>query len=156
LQIWTREELMENRRAGGCRCGEVRFQLTGEPNSIWVCHCPNCQSATGSIGIITVAVADEGLEITQGTPETKPLGPSITNYWCGSCITHLYSNRTEWPGLNYVMGGLFDDTSWIRPCAHIFTRNAQPWIVIPTDVPTYATQPDQSELLGLWGSPVRE
>lgn len=154
LSTKDREQPMGNRRPGGCRCGDVRFQLIGEPNSVWVCHCPNCQRASGSIGVITVAVLDEALEITRGKLETAPIEQTtIVNYYCGSCITHLYSNRTEHPGLNFLMGGLFDDTSWIRPRAHIFTRNAQPWVVIPTDVPTYATQPDdKSELLGLWDS----
>ena len=54
-------------------------------------------------------------------------------------------------GLKYVVGGRFDDTSWIKPCAHIWTRSAQPWISFPSDVLTYRTQPeDFSELLGLW------
>jgi hypothetical protein len=43
--------------------------LIGEPNSVWVCHCPNCQRATGSIGIITVAVLDEVFDhATASTP----------------------------------------------------------------------------------------
>ena len=145
---------MQKKRAGGCRCGDVRFLLIGEPNSVWACHCPNCQTTTGSVCMLSVAVPAHALEISKGQPETVPIEQTtITNYYCGSCVSHLFSEDTDKPGLRIVSGGLFDDTSWIRPCAHIFTRNAQPWIVIPTDVPTYATQPDdESELLGLWDS----
>ena len=103
--------------------------------------------------MLTVAVPAEALIMTKGKPETAPLGETITNYYCRSCIRHLFSENSDQPGLRYIPGGLFDDTSWIVPCAHIWTRSAQPWVVIPSGVPTYQGQPeDKSLLLGLWDS----
>ena len=101
--------------------------------------------------MLTVVVSAGAFRITKGEPASAPLGKTRTNYYCGSCASHMFSENSDHSGLKHVTGGLFDDTSWITPCAHIWTSSAQPWVIIPSDVPTYQTQPeDMSELLGLW------
>ena len=49
-----------------------------------------------------------------------------------------------------IRAGTLDDTSWLRPHAHLWTRSAQPWFAFPEGVPRYETQPkDFLELLRL-------
>jgi hypothetical protein len=44
-----------------------------------------------------------------------------------------------------------NDTTWLRPIAHVWTRSAQPWFVFPQGIAQYATQPeDLLELVSLW------
>lgn len=33
---------------GGCLCGRVRYTLTGDPIRSYVCHCRDCQRASGA------------------------------------------------------------------------------------------------------------
>jgi hypothetical protein len=40
-----------------------------------------------------------------------------------------------------VRGGTFDDTSWLRPTVHFWTRNKQPWIATPEGDKIFETQP---------------
>jgi len=35
------------RLAGGCQCGCVRYELSGAPDHVSVCHCRMCQKASG-------------------------------------------------------------------------------------------------------------
>ncbi|KAK2827795.1 hypothetical protein FQN49_007332 [Arthroderma sp. PD_2] len=35
-------------RTGSCLCGNVKYELTGEPFNSVMCHCVNCKKATGS------------------------------------------------------------------------------------------------------------
>ena len=141
---------MPTERHGGCPCSACRFLMTGEPNSCYACHCTNCQSWSGSVCILTVVVAVQNLIITKGHPETGVVG-TRTNRYCGSCARHLFSENSDYPEFRFVSGGLFDDTSWLEPCAHLWTKSAQPWIVFHEDARIYATQPkDHSELFGLW------
>jgi hypothetical protein len=41
-----------------------------------------------------------------------------------------------------VRAGSLDDTSWLRPTAHIWTRSKQPWVVLPDGDRQFETQPD--------------
>jgi hypothetical protein len=40
-----------------------------------------------------------------------------------------------------VRGGTLDDTSWLRPTTHYWTRNAQRWIGFPEGDKQFETQP---------------
>ena len=40
-----------------------------------------------------------------------------------------------------------DDTSSIKPDAHVWTSHAQAWVNISTDIPGYEAQPDAAVLL---------
>ena len=40
-----------------------------------------------------------------------------------------------------VRAGTLDETSWLRPTAHFWTRSAQPWVVLPPDGQRFETQP---------------
>ena len=33
---------------GGCQCGVIRYEVTGIPQQVCVCHCMDCQRQSGS------------------------------------------------------------------------------------------------------------
>ena len=37
-----------NKHPGGCVCGSLKYEVSGEPERIIVCHCHFCQRRTGS------------------------------------------------------------------------------------------------------------
>ena len=64
---------------------------------------------------------------------------------CPDCGVWLFGEPrpgTEGPGLvRVVRGGTFDDTAWIRPTMHFWTRSAQKWLVL--EGITHETQPEE-------------
>ena len=40
-----------------------------------------------------------------------------------------------------VRAGTLDDTSWLRPTVHFWTRSQQPWVVLPEGDQRFETQP---------------
>jgi hypothetical protein len=49
---------------------------------------------------------------------------------------------TEPPGYTRIVrAGTLDDTSWVRPTTHFWTRSKQPWLVLPEGDVIYETQP---------------
>src|SRR5271169_2475467 len=38
------------KRIGGCNCGQVKFEVSGEPLRVGFCHCQVCRKETGSLG----------------------------------------------------------------------------------------------------------
>lgn len=39
---------MANKHRGSCLCGSVKYELLGEFQSFFLCHCTRCQKGTGS------------------------------------------------------------------------------------------------------------
>jgi hypothetical protein len=49
-----------------------------------------------------------------------------------------------------VKPGTLDDTSWLHPIGHIWTRSAQPWVPIPQDSVIFESHPDVNGLIEAW------
>ena len=61
---------------------------------------------------------------------------------CGTWICDGQKPGTAPAGTLVVLrAGTLDDTSWLRPTVHFWTRSAQPWLSLPAGDPKFATQP---------------
>ena len=49
---------------GGCSCGVVRYQKTGKPERVGVCHCRYCQTRTGCAFGVSVNFNDVNVQKT--------------------------------------------------------------------------------------------
>ena len=142
-------------REGGCSCGVVRYRLTEEPLTLYACHCTDCQRYSGSSFGLSMILAKSALEITRGKPAsyafTTPDGRKRHDLVCAACVTRLWAEPVKFPQVVILRPGTLDDTSWLVPVGHIWTRSAQPWVTIPTDTLNYEQQPDDmTALIAAW------
>ena len=140
---------------GGCVCGAVRYSLLEDPIGLHVCHCTNCQTVTGSAFLMCMPVHVRSLNLLKGDPKlvefTSPDGLAKRNRRCPDCGSMLWGEINGLTEILALQPGTLDDTSWLKPIAHIWTRSAQPWVEIPTDVLRYEKQPgDDLELIRAW------
>jgi hypothetical protein len=140
-------------QTGGCRCGALRYEITQAPHLTYTCHCTDCQRMTSSAFSMAVVVADEAFRLTKGEP--RPLqratdsGRIATLWFCPECASWICrAPRTS--STIRVRAGTLDDTSWLRPTVHFWTRSKQPWIVLPEGGRSFETQPD--DLMGFFSS----
>ncbi len=121
---------------GGCRCGEMRYRVSGAPKFIFACHCTDCQRFSASAFSLGMIYEEAQFELTQGVArewaKTGSSGKPSVNYTCPTCATWLYTRPQSHPGLAVVRPSSLDDHSWVRPIAQIYTRSALPWAVLPT------------------------
>lgn len=141
--------------AGRCFCEATRYRVTQEPLTLYACHCTDCQKRSGSAFGLSMWVERAAIEVTTGETALQvlkgPDGRSRPGRMCSQCGARLWSEPEKRPTLAVVRAGTLDDTSWLQPVAHIWTRSAQPWFAFPEGVPKYATQPeDFLELARLW------
>ncbi len=142
--------------AGGCLCGALRYRVTAEPLTIYACHCTDCQRRTGTAFALSMVVPRESVVLDQGTPigyrVTLPDGRIKTGNACGSCSTRLWGEPVKAPQIAIVQPGTLDDTSWVRPVAHIWTRSAMPGTVFaPGAIKFEKMSGDFAALIRLWG-----
>lgn len=139
-------------QCGGCLCSDIRYSLTADPLTVYVCHCTDCQRQTGASFTLSMVVRREALQIVRGQPQEYSLeladGRTKRSNFCGRCSTRLWG-PSRVPGLAVLEPGTLDDTSWFRPVGHIWTRSAQPWVHIPTHGLNFHEQPRGDELVAL-------
>ena len=136
-------------QTGGCLCGAIRYEITQPPLVTYTCHCAVCQRLTGSAFSSAIVVAAEACRfVGSGVRSFQRLADSgrvVTRWVCVGCGTWLCNGAkpgTALPGTFVaVRAGTLDDTSWLRPTAHFWTRSAQPWVTLPEDDMRFETQP---------------
>jgi hypothetical protein len=120
---------------GGCLCGAVRYTFSGDVLLGAICHCRDCQRASGSAFHIGMVVPRKGLTITQGELRTyRHVGES--GRWidrsfcpiCGSGILHELERRG--PDVVVIKAGTFDDPRRFTPNREIFVQSKLPWVVV--------------------------
>jgi hypothetical protein len=132
-------------RTGGCLCGAVRYESGGEPLFSLQCHCRDCQRASGAAHVSAVRMPSAEFRIIQGAPKTyvarSDAGNDISRVFCGECGTPLYVQVSTRPDIVGLRVTTFDDPSWFKPDANIFTKSAQPWDHVDPSVPAFDTYP---------------
>src|SRR5262245_3628287 len=121
---------------GGCQCGRVRYRMEGEPLGLAVCHCIECQRQSGSAFGMSLAIRRNGFRLLSGElrefTTVCDSGRMKRCTFCAKCGTRIY-HQVATDALN-IKAGTLDDTSWLNPSAHYWTRRKQPWVLIPEGV----------------------
>ncbi len=92
------------------------------------------------------------IELTSGILETNIFSASknlMHRHHCPKCGVALWFSSPGYEGIVALKPGTLDDTSTLKPIAHMWIRSAQPWLVISDDVPVFEEQPSFSELIEL-------
>ncbi|MEH6633496.1 MAG: GFA family protein [Halopseudomonas aestusnigri] len=118
---------------GGCFCGEVRYEVTGDPVLQLLCFCKDCLSITGTDGYAGYMVKNADFRVTSGTPNVHQKiskeGRTVHRNFCGVCGSNLWG-ETEF-GLTSVAAGTLDDPNLFQPSKKVFTSNTPHWARIP-------------------------
>jgi hypothetical protein len=130
---------------GGCYCGALRFQATGDPMFKGQCHCRECQYISGGHPNVVMGMAEPGFKWSKGAPKQfkrKDLPNPVTREFCAECGTHISTRSPGLPGVVLLKVGTFDDpTVFGGPMMVIFTIDKQSFHHIPEGVPTFERVP---------------
>ena len=125
--------------AGGCLCGAVRYEVTGELAPIQLCHCGQCRKAQGSAfgANIPVAAADFRLLAGQDALREFRASPGKRRVFCSVCGSPIFSQRDAAPETLRLRAGSLDGPLAARPALHIQTDSAADWWTIADALPRH-------------------
>ena len=114
---------------GSCLCGAVRFEVEGDFESFFLCHCSRCRKATGTAHAANLFSTRrfcaggpvEGQVRNFTVPGTRFERSFCTE--CGSALPRLQMGGS----LLMVPAGCLDSDVAIRPVAHIHTASRANW-----------------------------
>ena len=132
-------------KTGGCQCGAVRYELTGEPLAPIICHCTECQKQTSSAFGMTLPVAKRDLRLVSGSLKQwrrlADSGRELACYFCPDCGSRVYHSSSLGPDYWHLKPGTLDDTGWLAPVAQVWTDSAQPWLRLANELVSFPRQP---------------
>ena len=120
---------------GSCHCGEITFEGDADPDKVWVCHCTDCQSGTGSAFRINIPVPGPSFKLLRGTPaiyikQTAESGTPRAQAFCPKCGSPIYSTTPgEGPKPSYtVRVGILRQRDELAPKKQNWFRSARSWV----------------------------
>ena len=118
---------------GGCLCGNVRYEITGELGAGMYCHCKRCQRRSGCAASAQVRIWGSRMKILSGEDRLRAFSPptGFEKVFCGDCGSAMFSRTST--GNVGVRLGVLDGDPGVRPSAHGFTAYAASWEAIPDD-----------------------
>lgn len=127
---------------GSCLCGTVRFEVEGDFNSFYLCHCQHCRKDTGSVHAANLFSQSAKLVWRSGaeavTSFTLP-GTRHKKSFCKFCGSAL--PNTQIAGLLVVPAGCLDTKVTMLPTAHIFFSSKAAWEEGLAEVPRFEGLP---------------
>lgn len=129
---------------GACLCGKITYTASGEPAFMGVCHCKDCQRATGSAFEAIVALPEGSVDVS-GTPKVVTVkgdsGKGVHRSFCPDCGSTMMTRVDVMPGIVMLTTGPMNDTSAFKPTMHIFCASAQPWVDLQGDMQRFPGMP---------------
>ena len=123
--------------AGGCSCGDVRYQVEESLSSRCFCHCESCRRACGAPFVAWGTTPVSDFEVTSGTMTFYRSSPKVRRGFCQLCGTSLtYANEASASTLDVALATL-DDPNRIKPEFHIWLDDKLEWVSIADGLPTY-------------------
>lgn len=116
-----------SRRRGSCLCGALSYEIEGEFDGVWVCHCSNCRKASGGAGNTILVVPRDRFHWRTGEDHrvTYALRPTYAITRCRTCGTPLPAEEDE--SNVYLTAGTLDDPLGAGIHTRIFAGSRPDW-----------------------------
>jgi hypothetical protein len=119
---------------GGCACGAIKIEGEADPEKTGICHCTDCQTATGTAFRVTIPVPGTTFKMT-GQPTiylktTAESGNPRAQAFCGRCGSPIFST-TPGDGVQSsynVRVGILRQRDQLSPRRQNWFRSARSWV----------------------------
>ncbi len=134
---------MSNKHMGSCLCGQIRYEIEGDFESFFLCHCKYCQKDTGSAHAANLFTSTATLNWLSGQDKIAQFKLPTTHHtksFCLICGSAVPSQQTNDASL-VVPAGSLDSEVNIKPNAHIFVSSRANWDHWLEKTPSYERLP---------------
>ena len=118
-------------RLATCSCGQLSVSCEGEPVSVSLCHCLECQRRTGGpFGIAAffprTAIVVSGRATAYARPSDS--GFPVTFHFCPVCGSTVHWEPARKPDFVAVAAGAFADPAFPAPEKSVHGQHRHHWV----------------------------
>ena len=131
--------------SGSCLCQKIQYEVNGDFENFFLCHCKSCRKDTGSAHASNIFSTKAELKWIKGEEEVKTYNHNNSGHiksfcpHCGSALPNIQMDGT----LLVVPAGSLDSDLDIKPTGHIYLSDKANWDYKLEDAQGYDILPDE-------------
>jgi len=130
----------DTKMMGGCMCGAVRYEASGDSFGVNHCHCHSCRKHTGAPVVTLAGFMADQVRFSGEERKVYESSPGVGRAFCGKCGTPL-----TWEGVSSTRGGsifeihisTFDNPDVLVPNGHSFDSERISWFDVADNLPRF-------------------
>lgn len=107
------------RTTGGCLCGKVRFEASGQPFRVGICHCLDCRKHHGALFHASAIFPADAVAISGQTQVYA------SRHFCPHCGSTVFGRSGDEVELNL---GSMDSPDRFVPTYELWTVRRESWL----------------------------
>jgi hypothetical protein len=118
-------------RTATCSCEKLKLECAGEPESVALCHCLDCQRRTGSAFGIAAFYPRQNVRVSGERslyPRTSEQGVDFSFYFCPSCGGTVFWETSGKKDFIAVAAGAFANPDFPPPTRSYFDEHQPAWL----------------------------
>ncbi|WP_428672188.1 GFA family protein [Reyranella sp.] len=139
---------MNKEATGGCACGAIRYRCRDRPIVELICHCRDCQRASGGASAAVLLIASDRV-IFEGADQafhavTTASGNRLSRGFCPACgspVSARWEGDSIYSKLQALYAGSLDDPSTFSPTVEDWVSRAYPWHTFHPDTLKFGERP---------------
>jgi hypothetical protein len=130
---------------GGCACGRIRYDCSEQPIVQLICHCRDCQRASGSAFAAVLVVPSDRIKFSGSGLKYHTVkadsGRTMQRGFCSECGSPVSIRRPETPLVEFLQAASLDDPSKFRPSCEVWISRADAWHPLDAGIQKFEQSP---------------
>ena len=130
---------------GGCACGAIRYECSGDPAMALNCYCRDCQRSGGAAMASVMVMPKDNVKILKGEASFHEVvadsGKKVSRGFCANCGSPLFTKLESFPTVLGIKAGSLDDPNQFKPGMNVYTSSAPTWAPISEGPKKFAKMP---------------
>ena len=119
---------------GHCYCGDVSFEITGDPVRVAHCHCESCRRSVGVAMVTSAGFLLDQISFTGNLPSIFTNDDGVSRGFCGRCGSSVSYHRSD-SAYTFVYLGLFNEPEKFVPEVHMMYSEKIDWLRVDDNLP---------------------
>ena len=130
---------------GGCQCGSIRYEVTGEPIMMAICHCTMCRRANAAPAVAWAMFKQSDVSFPGSEPKLYASSQEAQRGFCENCGSQISFLASFLLGLVDITIGSLDDPELAPPQFHYSYATHLSWMESSDSLPKYPELPPKAE-----------
>lgn len=130
---------------GGCACGAIRYEYSGDPVFAGNCYCRDCQRSSGAPLASVLAASKAGFKLIKGEPRYYEVvadsGKKVKRGFCTNCGSPVLGQLEAMPDVVGIRASSLDDPNQFKPAISLYTSSASAWAPMSEHLPKFPKMP---------------